>query len=172
MGKGKEGHIMVNHPTKDKGKWDTIDLTEKANAKTVAQGVAATKKWHKENPMKKYTNGGWLDKIQVGLDVAQFVPATAGPAYLASLPFTTYDVAKDIYKGDYKQAGIDALGYIPGLKAFKHGVKTGKVLDTTSKLAKKYKKINNVVNTTNLINDVNKKENIPSKTKEVKKIKQ
>lgn len=54
IGKGKPGHIMVNHPTKDKGKWDTIDLTEKAKVKTVAQGVAATKKWHKENPDYKY----------------------------------------------------------------------------------------------------------------------
>jgi hypothetical protein len=50
LGKGKKGDIMVNHPTTDKGKWDTIDLTKKAKAKTVAQGVAATKKWHKENP--------------------------------------------------------------------------------------------------------------------------
>lgn len=53
-GKGKKGNIMVNHPTKDKGKWDTIDLTQKAGAKTVAQGVAATKKWHKDNPNYKY----------------------------------------------------------------------------------------------------------------------
>lgn len=52
-GEGKVGHIMVNHPTKDKGKWDTIDLTKKAKAKTVKQGVAATKKWHKENPYPK-----------------------------------------------------------------------------------------------------------------------
>jgi hypothetical protein len=50
LGKGKKGDIMVNHPTTDKGKWDTIDLTKKAKAKTVAQGVAATKKLHKENP--------------------------------------------------------------------------------------------------------------------------
>lgn len=57
MGKGVEGHVMVNHPTMDKGKWDTIDLTEKAGAKTVAQGVAATKKWHRENP--EYGMGGW-----------------------------------------------------------------------------------------------------------------
>jgi hypothetical protein len=53
QGKGKPGNIMVNHPTKDKGKWDTIDLTKKAGAKTVAQGVAATKKWHRENPYPK-----------------------------------------------------------------------------------------------------------------------
>lgn len=53
LGKGVKGHIMVNHPTTDKGKWDTIDLTEKAGAKTVKEGVEATKKWHKENPYKK-----------------------------------------------------------------------------------------------------------------------
>jgi hypothetical protein len=55
QGKGVKGHIMVNHPTKDKGKWDTIDLTEITNnkVKTVKQGIAATKKWHKENPYKK-----------------------------------------------------------------------------------------------------------------------
>lgn len=49
-GKGEPGDIMVNHPTKDKGKWDTINLTKIAKVKTVKQGVAATKKWHKENP--------------------------------------------------------------------------------------------------------------------------
>lgn len=62
QGEGKPGHIMVNHPTMDKGKWDTIDLTamnKKIN--TVSEGVAATKKWHKENPYKKdksYRMGG------------------------------------------------------------------------------------------------------------------
>ena len=55
IGKGVKGHIMVNHPTTDKGKWDTIDLTEKSGAKTVKEGVAATKKWHKENPYKNET---------------------------------------------------------------------------------------------------------------------
>jgi len=54
QGKGKPGDIMVNHPTKDKGKWDTIDLTKIAKAKTVQQGVAATKKWHKEHPDYQY----------------------------------------------------------------------------------------------------------------------
>lgn len=52
-GEGKVGAIMVNHPTTDKGVWDTIDLTKKAGAKTVKQGVASTKKWHKENPYPK-----------------------------------------------------------------------------------------------------------------------
>lgn len=58
IGKGKPGNIMVNHPTMDKGEWDTIDLTKKAGAKTVAQGVAATKKWHKENPYPKKKGNG------------------------------------------------------------------------------------------------------------------
>ena len=60
-GEGTKGHIMVNHPTMDKGIWDTIDLTQKAGVKTIAQGIASTKKWHKENPyMKnnKYQQGG------------------------------------------------------------------------------------------------------------------
>jgi hypothetical protein len=52
--KAKKGDIMVNHPTKDKGKWDTINLTRKGKAKTVKQGVASTKKWHKDNPNYKY----------------------------------------------------------------------------------------------------------------------
>jgi hypothetical protein len=52
LGKGVKGHIMVNHPTTDKGKWDTIDLTNIAKVKTVKQGVASVKKWHKEHPYK------------------------------------------------------------------------------------------------------------------------
>ena len=57
-GEGKVGNIMVNHPTKDKGIWDTIDLTKKAGAKTIKQGVASTRKWHKENPYPKMAKGG------------------------------------------------------------------------------------------------------------------
>jgi len=52
--KSKKGDIIVNHPTKDKGKWDTINLTRIGKAKTVKQGVASTKKWHKDNPNYKY----------------------------------------------------------------------------------------------------------------------
>ena len=58
MGKGEKGDIMVTHPTTDKGKWDTIDLTKMAKAKTIQQGVASVKKWHKEHP---YENTG-MDK--------------------------------------------------------------------------------------------------------------
>jgi len=62
-GKGKPGDIMVNHPTEDKGKWDTINLTQKAGAKTVKQGVAATKKWHKENPYPKKKQDGKVSRV-------------------------------------------------------------------------------------------------------------
>jgi hypothetical protein len=56
---------MVNHPTENKGKWDTIDLTKITNGrvKTVAQGVASTKKWHKENP--EYANGGQVSSWEI-----------------------------------------------------------------------------------------------------------
>lgn len=50
IGKGKKGDIVVNHPTTDKGKWDTIDLTNMSRAKTVKQGVASVKKWHAKHP--------------------------------------------------------------------------------------------------------------------------
>jgi hypothetical protein len=50
IGKGKKGDIVVNHPTTDKGKWDTIDLTTMGRAKTIKQGVASVKKWHKDHP--------------------------------------------------------------------------------------------------------------------------
>ena len=65
-GEGVKGHIMVTHPTMDKGKWDTIDLTEKSGAKTVAQGVAATRKWHRENP--EYQQGGPTTRYSYVLD--------------------------------------------------------------------------------------------------------
>jgi hypothetical protein len=68
-----EGDIMVNHPKEDKGKWDTINLTQKAKAKTIAQGIAATKKWHRENP--EYANGGLGDGDPVKPAIPQnFVP--------------------------------------------------------------------------------------------------
>ena len=63
QGKGVKGHIMVNHPTTDKGKWDTINLTQKAGAKTIKQGIAATKKWHKENPYPKNKKNGKVSSM-------------------------------------------------------------------------------------------------------------
>jgi len=63
-GEGKVGNIMVNHPTKDKGQWDTIDLTAKGRAKTIKQGVADTKRWHRENPDYKYKGKGFKNEIR------------------------------------------------------------------------------------------------------------
>jgi hypothetical protein len=58
-GEGKVGDIMVNHPTKNKGSYDTISLTRTSNAKTVSQGVKAEKDWHKKNDkMPKMKSGG------------------------------------------------------------------------------------------------------------------
>jgi len=56
-GIGDRGDIVVDHTAgPSAGKWDKINLTEKSKAKTVKQGVASVKKWHRENPMMK--NGG------------------------------------------------------------------------------------------------------------------
>ena len=50
-GIGNKGDIVVDHTAgPSAGKWDKINLTEKSRAKTVKQGVASVKKWHKENP--------------------------------------------------------------------------------------------------------------------------
>jgi hypothetical protein len=46
--KDKKGDIIVDHAGK-KGKYDKINLTKKAGAKSVKQGVKATKDWHKKN---------------------------------------------------------------------------------------------------------------------------
>lgn len=53
--KEKNGDVVVNHAgsAKENGKYDKINLTKKAGAKTVKAGVKATKDWHKSNPHKK-----------------------------------------------------------------------------------------------------------------------
>jgi hypothetical protein len=52
--KNKKGEIIVDHAASAKaGKYDKINLTKKAGAKTVKEGVKATKDWHKKNPHKK-----------------------------------------------------------------------------------------------------------------------
>jgi len=49
--KNKKGDIVVDHTAGiPAGKWDKINLTKKAKAKTVKQGVASVRKWHRENP--------------------------------------------------------------------------------------------------------------------------
>ena len=50
-GIGDKGDIVVDHTAGiPAGKWDKINLTNKSKAKTVKQGVASVKKWHKDNP--------------------------------------------------------------------------------------------------------------------------
>lgn len=52
--KNKKGDVVVDHTAGiPAGKWDKINLTKKAKAKTVKQGVASVRKWHKENPNYK-----------------------------------------------------------------------------------------------------------------------
>jgi hypothetical protein len=53
--KDKKGDVVVDHAgsAKQNGKYDKINLTKKAGAKTVKSGVKATKDWHKNNPHKK-----------------------------------------------------------------------------------------------------------------------
>ena len=46
--KNKKGEVIVDHAKKT-GKYDKINLTKKAGAKTIKQGVKATKDWHKKN---------------------------------------------------------------------------------------------------------------------------
>ena len=85
---------MVNHPTENKGKWDTIDLTKITNGKvkTVAQGVASTKKWHDENP-DAYKNGGKISSWEIIEDVPQF--QSGGNATSSNNSNTTTNVPFD-----------------------------------------------------------------------------
>jgi hypothetical protein len=50
--KNKTGDVIVDHAGK-KGAYDKINLTKKAGAKTVDEGVKATKKWHSSDQNKK-----------------------------------------------------------------------------------------------------------------------
>lgn len=50
--KNKKGDIIVDHAG-NIGKYDKINLTKKAGAKTVKEGEKATRAWHKNNPNTK-----------------------------------------------------------------------------------------------------------------------
>jgi len=100
-------------------------------------------------PLQMATN---TKPIQIGLDAAQMFPITAPAAYLASLPYTTRDVISDIANNDLQKAQVDALGFVPNLKRAKNIIRLAKGVD---KVAKTYKKVNNINNTINLGNDIN-----------------
>ena len=52
--KNKNGEVIVDHAASAKaGKYDKINLTKKAGAKTVKEGEKATRKWHKNKPHTK-----------------------------------------------------------------------------------------------------------------------
>jgi hypothetical protein len=49
--KNKSGDVIVDHEAKAKaGKYDKINLTKKAGAKTIKAGERATRAWHRKNP--------------------------------------------------------------------------------------------------------------------------
>ncbi len=49
--KNKKGEVIVDHEAKAKaGKYDKINLTKKAGAKTIKAGERATRAWHRKNP--------------------------------------------------------------------------------------------------------------------------
>ena len=49
--KNKKGDVIVDHEAKAKaGKYDKINLTKKAGAKTIKAGERATRAWHRKNP--------------------------------------------------------------------------------------------------------------------------
>lgn len=49
----EKGKVIVDHLGKTKGKYDKLNLTDLAGAKTVKEGVKATKDWHAKKPHKK-----------------------------------------------------------------------------------------------------------------------
>ncbi len=51
--KNKNGDVVVEHTNIHNGRYDKINLTNKAKAKTIKEGVKATKKWHSKNPYHK-----------------------------------------------------------------------------------------------------------------------
>jgi hypothetical protein len=54
--KNKSGDVIVDHTAgRPAGKWDKINLTKKAKAKTIDQGIKAIRKWHRENPYDEKT---------------------------------------------------------------------------------------------------------------------
>lgn len=51
--KNKQGDVVVDHIAGiPAGKWDKINLTKKAKAKTIEDGIKSIRKWHRENPYK------------------------------------------------------------------------------------------------------------------------
>ena len=52
-------------------------------------------------------------------EIAPIIPAALKLGGMALTAYSGYSAAKNLAKGNYKQAGMDALGTIPGGKVFK-----------------------------------------------------
>jgi len=98
-------------------------------------------------------------------DGLSFIPTpwTEAVGYGIGLIPTTYDVYNDLSNKNYKQAGLDALGYIPGFKIMKQARLAKEATNAATKF-------NTVINTVNTAVDVTK--DIEKKSKEGKKIPQ
>ena len=188
LGKGIEGHVMVNHPTTNKGKWDTIDLTEKAGAKTVAQGVAATKKWHRENP--EYADGGWtgypdhtmysagmerFDRVRDYTKYADGGPVSNKDSMSEDLfelvdptGFSSWDDVKDAYNrtGISPETTIEALGALPVIGKFGKvikGFKLGTDFFKEAKLSKTLRAIDKATKIDQTTDILNSRVKVPVK---------
>lgn len=53
ISKNKKGDVVVEHTNVKLGKYDKINLTKKAGAKSIKQGVKAVKNYHKQTPHRK-----------------------------------------------------------------------------------------------------------------------
>ena len=47
VSKNKKGEVIVDHTNTNQGTYDKINLTKKAGAKTIKQGVKAVKQYHR-----------------------------------------------------------------------------------------------------------------------------
>lgn len=128
--KSKEKTQTQYKPTINNDYSEPRYVTERSTTATRFTPATSTKKEREGIP-------DYLSKearaIKLGLDLGQFTPA-APFAYLASLPFTTYDVAKNLYNGKYTKAGVDAFGFIPGANATRLARNAMNSIDVTNDL--------------------------------------
>ena len=53
VSKNKKGDVVVEHTNVKLGKYDKINLTQKAGVKNIKQGVKAVQSYHKQNSHRK-----------------------------------------------------------------------------------------------------------------------
>jgi len=97
----------------------------------------------------------YMKILGLAADAAQFTGVGAVPGYVVGLVPTTYDMIKDLKKGDYDQAALDALGYVPTFKLMKYA----KYAKSGAKGVNVANKLNNAINVANTANDINQYKN-------------